>query len=85
MNQIYLGCAKFLIKKSVDYIQHMEQLMLQLMLHFPFSHLDRFPDNLGDLSVKQGYSSYGKAIPELFECKYDVWLLLEHSKQDFSF
>lgn len=50
-------------KKSADYPQHIEQLMLHfqqlgcnmsIKLHFLFSHLDRFPENLGDLSEEQG-------------------------------
>ena len=50
-------------KKSPNYIQHIEQIMLHfqrlgchmsIKMHFLFSHLDRFPENLGDLSEEQG-------------------------------
>lgn len=50
-------------QKSDDYPQHIEQLMLHfqrlgcnmsIKLHFLFSHLDRFPENLGDFSEEQG-------------------------------
>lgn len=50
-------------KNSPEYIQHIEQLMLHfqrlgcnmsIKMHFLFSHLDHFPENLGDLSEEQG-------------------------------
>jgi hypothetical protein len=53
--------------KLVDYPQHIEQLMvhfqrlgcnISIKLHFLFSHLDRFPENLSDLSEEQGERFY---------------------------
>ena len=50
-------------KKSENYIELVEDLLLQLKsiecnmsikLHFLNSHLDRFPENLGDLSEEKG-------------------------------
>ncbi|GBP13914.1 hypothetical protein EVAR_10482_1 [Eumeta japonica] len=50
-------------KKSENYIELVENLLLQLKnmaynmsikLHFLHSHLDRFPENLGDMSEEQG-------------------------------
>ena len=59
-----MGCAKFFkYKKSPDYIHCIGQLMLHFQIlgsnmsnkmHFLFSHLDRFPENLGDLSEEKG-------------------------------
>lgn len=50
-------------KKSENYVELIEDLLLQLKnigcdmsikLHFLHSHLDRFPENLGDMSEEQG-------------------------------
>lgn len=50
-------------KKSENYIEFVEDLLLQLKnmgcnmsikLHFLHSQLDRFPENLGDMSKEQG-------------------------------
>ncbi|GBP65212.1 hypothetical protein EVAR_49012_1 [Eumeta japonica] len=50
-------------KKSENYIELVKNLLLQLKnmacnmsikLHFLHSHLDRFPENLGDMSEEQG-------------------------------
>lgn len=49
-------------RKSDGYIQHVEQMLIHFQqlgchmsvkLHYLYSHLDYFPENLGDLSKKQ--------------------------------
>ena len=50
-------------RKSDGYVQHVEQLVMHwqrfgcnmsIKLHYLHSHLDRFPENLGDLSKEHG-------------------------------
>ncbi|GBP30318.1 hypothetical protein EVAR_27932_1 [Eumeta japonica] len=50
-------------RKSDGYIQHVEQLLINfqqiecnmsIKLHYLHSHLDYFPENLGDLGEEQG-------------------------------
>ena len=50
-------------KKSVNYKDHIANMLkafqnlgcnMSIKVHFLFSHLDRFPDNLGNVSAKQG-------------------------------
>ena len=50
-------------KKSVNYKDHIANMLkafqnlgcnMSIKVHFLFSHLDRFPDNFGNVSAKQG-------------------------------
>lgn len=50
-------------KKSINYKDHIANMLkafqnlgcnMSIKVHFLFSHLDRFPDNLGNVSAKQG-------------------------------
>ncbi|GBP53039.1 hypothetical protein EVAR_43324_1 [Eumeta japonica] len=70
---------------SDGYIQHIEQLLIHfqqlgcsmsIKLHYLRSHLDCFPDNLGDLSEEQGECIHQdiytmEDISRILERKYD--------------
>lgn len=83
-------------KKSENYIELVEDLLLQLKnmgcnmsikLHFLHSHLDRFPENLGDMSEEQGERMHQdlRAIEERYQGFWDTnmmsdycWSLIRH-------
>lgn len=83
-------------KKSENYIELVEDLLLQLKnmgcnmsikLHFLHSHLDRFPENLGDMSEEQGERMHQdlRVMEERYQGFWDTnmmsdycWSLIRH-------
>lgn len=82
--------------KSENYIELVEDLLLQLKnmgcnmsikLHFLHSHLDKFPENLGDMSEEQGERMHQdlRVIEERYQGFWDTnmmsdycWSLIRH-------
>lgn len=83
-------------RKSENYTELVEDLLLQLKtlgcnmsikLHFLHSHLDRFPENLGDMSEEQGERMHQdlRVIEERYQGFWDrnmmsdyCWCLIRH-------
>jgi hypothetical protein len=79
-------------KKADNYTQLVEDMLfhfnrlgcnMSVKVHYLHSHLDRFPENLGDLSEEQGeifhqnIKKNGSQIPRKMGCTHDGRLLLE--------
>jgi len=80
-------CGKRVLgKKRADYYQDIIKQMLtnfqtvgarmSIKLHYLFSHLGRFPDNLGEVSEEQGerfhQAKTGNKVPGSMGPSYDV-------------
>jgi hypothetical protein len=81
----------FIGNKKADYTQLVEDMFfhfnrlgcnMSVKVHHLHSHLDRFPENLGDFNEEQGKrfhqdKSNGSQIPRKMGCTHDGRLLLE--------
>ena len=81
-----LGChlwllqKNFLEKKKVENYAVLVVKMLKEKLHFINSHLDHFPENLGDVSEEQGEKVHQdlKTIKDRYQARWDKHMIADN-------
>jgi len=71
----YKGIVAKLLSTLQDMVANMS-----IKLHFLYSHLDRFPENLGDLSDEQGERFHQdiSAVEVRYQGRWDAAMLADH-------
>lgn len=79
--------------KTTDYSEIVEKMLqnfqklganMSVKLHYLHSHLDKFPDNLGDYSEKQGDRSHQdiKIMEKRYQGRWDRHMMAESLQRD---
>ena len=63
---------KEIIANLLNSLQDVSSVTMSIKLHFPYSHLDHCPRNLGDLNNHQG-DQFHQGISEVEERSQETW------------
>ena len=70
---------KDIVQKLLDNFQTLG-INMSIKVHFFHSHLDRFPENLGDVSEEQGERFHQdiKVMEERYQCRWDKKMMSDY-------